>query len=154
MDKIWFKTSFLNLEISGDEHGICEIEFSTEFKNSNTTNKNLNLCVKELDSYFKGKLKNFSVKLNLGGTEFEKDVYKALLSIPYGKTVSYKDIACKIARPKAYRAVGNANAKNKIPIIIPCHRVIATNGLGGYSGGLEIKKALLNLEGINLKTYF
>ncbi|HEG1569568.1 TPA: MGMT family protein [Campylobacter jejuni] len=84
-------------------------------------------------------------------TDFESKVYKALMEIPYGKIATYKDIAEKINHPKAFRAVGNANSKNQIPIFIPCHRVIASNGIGGYNGGLEIKRFLLENEGVNLK---
>ncbi|EKR8008365.1 methylated-DNA--[protein]-cysteine S-methyltransferase, partial [Campylobacter fetus] len=110
--------------------------------------KNLSLCIHELELYFQGKLINFTTKINIVGSEFEQKVYKALLEIPYGNTVTYKYIADKIDSPKAARAVGNANSKNKIPIIIPCHRVVGVSNLGGYSGGngIETKKILLNLE--------
>ncbi|MEA4815920.1 MAG: methylated-DNA--[protein]-cysteine S-methyltransferase [Lachnospiraceae bacterium] len=101
----------------------------------------------QLNEYFEGKRKSFDLPLSPNGTPFEKKVWNALLEIPYGKTKSYKEIAQKIGNPKACRAVGNANGKNHIAIIIPCHRVIASNGgLGGYSSGLEYKKALLEIE--------
>ncbi|ECS0084500.1 methylated-DNA--[protein]-cysteine S-methyltransferase, partial [Campylobacter jejuni] len=96
-------------------------------------------------------LRKFSIPVLIQGTDFESKVYKALMKIPYGKMVTYKDIAQKINHPKAFRAVGNANSKNQIPIFIPCHRVIASNGIGGYNGGLEIKRFLLENEGVNLK---
>ena len=102
---------------------------------------------KQLSEYFAKKRKTFDIPLKLEGTEFQKAVWHALMKIPYGKTVSYLDIARAAGNPKAARAVGMANNKNKIPIVIPCHRVIGTNGsLTGYAGGLEIKKKLLELE--------
>lgn len=113
-------------------------------------NKVLKETVKQLDEYFKGNRKIFDLPLSPNGTAFMQSVYKALLKIPYGKTVSYKDVAMAIGNDKACRAVGNANNKNPIAIIIPCHRVIGHNGkLVGYAGGLDTKKALLSLENSN-----
>ncbi len=104
----------------------------------------------QLDLYFSGDLKSFNVPLDLVGTDFQKRVWKQLLKIPYGKTKSYKDIATAIGDPKACRAVGTANGKNPICIVVPCHRVIAASGtLGGYSGGLHIKEKLLEIEKIS-----
>ena len=101
----------------------------------------------ELIRYFEGELKNFSVKCHITGTAFQTKVLNELKTIPYGKTMSYSDVADRIGHPKAYRAVGSANGKNRLPIIFPCHRVISNNGeLGGFSGGLSIKKKLLELE--------
>ncbi|WBW50126.1 methylated-DNA--[protein]-cysteine S-methyltransferase [Peptoniphilus equinus] len=105
----------------------------------------------ELAAYFKGELTRFTVPIALTGTPFQQDVYRALLSIPYGETRSYKDIAVMIRRPKAVRAVGGANHNNPIAIIVPCHRVIGINGhLVGYGGGVEKKRALLTLEQTHL----
>lgn len=146
MQKVYFKAGFINLEIYGDENGISEIKFVDFYKNLLTNDENLKLCIDELSRYFKGDLKSFSVKLNIIGTEFEKNVYNALLKIPYGEVRTYKEIAKSINHPKAYRAVGNANSKNKIPIIVPCHRVISNSGIGGYTGGINIKKNLLKIE--------
>lgn len=105
-------------------------------------------CKIELEEYFHGRRSRFSVKVDLiRGTEFQKKVWNALRDIPYGETVSYKEIAEKIGNPKAVRAVGGANNKNPISIIIPCHRVIGKDGsLTGYGGGLSKKEYLLNLE--------
>ena len=102
----------------------------------------------EFHLYFKGKLKIFSPELDFReGTQFEIRVWKKLLTIPYGKTRSYQWLANAIGKPKTYRAVGNANGKNPIPLIVPCHRVIQKNGnLGGYTGGTNLKEYLLNLE--------
>lgn len=146
MQKVYFKAGFINLEIYGDENGISEIKFVDFYKNLLTNDENLKLCIDELNRYFKGDLKSFSVKLNITGTKFEKNVYNALLKIPYGEVRTYKEIAKSINHPKAYRAVGNANSKNKIPIIVPCHRVISNSGIGGYTGGINIKKNLLKIE--------
>lgn len=146
MQKVYFKAGFINLEIYGDNNGISEIKFVNFYKNLSTNDENLKLCIDELDRYFKGDLKNFSIKLNITGTKFEKDVYNALLKIPYGEVKTYKEIAESINHPKAYRAVGNANSKNKIPIIVPCHRVISNSGIGGYTGGINIKENLLKIE--------
>lgn len=102
---------------------------------------------KELSEYFLGKRKKFSVKLNFNGTEFQKKVWQALLTIPFGETRSYGEIATQIGNSKASRAVGMANSKNPICIIAPCHRVIGSNGkLTGFAGGLKVKSFLLNLE--------
>ena len=101
----------------------------------------------QLKEYFDGKRKAFKLPLDAAGTPFQKNVWKALSRIPYGKTYSYKDVADRIRNPKAVRAVGNANGKNPLCIIVPCHRVIANDGsLGGYSAGLGIKVKLLSLE--------
>ncbi|MDP3832259.1 MAG: methylated-DNA--[protein]-cysteine S-methyltransferase [Ignavibacteriaceae bacterium] len=103
----------------------------------------------QLKEYFAGQRKKFSVKVDLSGTQFQLRVWKELTKIPYGKTISYKQLAIKTGDAKAVRAVGGANGSNPIPIIIPCHRVINANGeLGGYSGGLDIKSTLLTLEGV------
>ena len=115
---------------------------------SNVLNENvLTQCEKELDAYFARKLQKFTVPIRAAGTPFREKVWEALLQIPYGKTVSYKDIAVQIGNPKAVRAVGGANHNNPISIIVPCHRVIGTNGsLTGYGGGMDAKKWLLELE--------
>jgi methylated-DNA-[protein]-cysteine S-methyltransferase len=102
---------------------------------------------KQLKDYFAGKLQAFSLKLDFVGTEFQKKVWNALLTIPFGQTRSYSEIAQQIGSPKAVRAVGAANGKNPISIIAPCHRVIGANGkLTGFAGGLEVKAQLLGIE--------
>lgn len=102
---------------------------------------------KELREYFSGKRKEFSIPIAPEGTEFQQRVWEALLSIPYGETRTYGDIARAIGNPKAVRAVGGANRRNPISIIVPCHRVIGADGsLTGYGGGLDKKIFLLNLE--------
>ena len=102
----------------------------------------------ELEEYFQNKRKKFNTPLDIRGTEFQKKVWNELLKIPYGKIVSYKTISQRLGDEKSIRAVGRANGANPIPVIIPCHRVINSDGsLGGYSGGLGIKEKLLRLEG-------
>jgi len=104
----------------------------------------------QLAEYFSGERKNFDLPLSLAGTEFQVAVLEALQQIPYGETTSYGAIAKKIGRPKAVRAVGAANGRNPIPIIVPCHRVIGSGGdLTGFGGGLDTKAALLRLEAEN-----
>ena len=111
------------------------------------TSSSIELAEKELFQYLKGNLKVFSVPLDIRGSEFQLKVWDALLQVKYGKTVSYLDIAKNIGKPEAVRAVANANGQNGIAVIIPCHRVIGSDGtLTGYGGGLAIKKRLLNIE--------
>lgn len=136
--------------LTSDSKKLINLKFSNQkinFKNQNCPI--LNLAQKELDLYFNKKLFTFKTPLLIQGSEFEKKVYKALLSIPYGQTKTYQEIAMMIKNPKSYRAVGNANAKNKLAIFIPCHRIVAKDHIGGYSGGIFIKQALLNLESFN-----
>ena len=104
-------------------------------------------CRRELEKYFAGKLSDFTVPLDLRGTDFQMRCWRALLKIPYGQTRTYADQARAIGRPKAFRAVGLANHDNPVAIIVPCPRVIASDGkLGGYGGGLALKQKLLYLE--------
>jgi methylated-DNA-[protein]-cysteine S-methyltransferase len=116
----------------------AEMEFDTD-KNDE--------IVKQLQQYFAGHRTSFDIPFYLIGTEFQKKVWRALCEIPFGQTASYKEIARRIKNPNAMRAVGQANNKNPIPIVIPCHRIIGANGsLVGYGGGLEKKQKLLSLE--------
>lgn len=110
-------------------------------------NEVIEQTIKELDEYFAKRRKMFDIPLLFVGTSFQKTVWKELLNIPYGKTISYKELAQKIGNPKAIRAVANANRLNAISILVPCHRVIGSNNkLVGYGGGLTAKKTLLVLE--------
>lgn len=185
MLKAFFNSPIGMLEICDDEIGICSIDWVKSsvcgsndeiFKQHDAELKfgfvraaddkgrdlrlsdlreNLALCTSELGAYFRGELKSFSVKLSQNGTQFQKSVWSALLEIPYGEIVTYGELAAAIGRPRASRAVGGANGKNKIPIIVPCHRVVATDGLGGYSGagGVSTKAWLLNFERENLTKF-
>jgi len=104
-------------------------------------------AARELDAYFSGRLKTFGVPLELAGTPFQLSVWHALETIPYGQTWTYGELARHLDRPTAVRAVGAANGSNPIPIIVPCHRVIGSNGrLVGFGGGLDLKRRLLALE--------
>jgi len=133
--------------ISADDEALLSVGFKPIENNNNKPNIIIKKTVKQLDEYFLGKRKIFNLPMNPLGSEFQKRVWKELQKIPYGQTRSYKDIAIAIGNPKAYRAVGNANNKNPIGIIIPCHRVIGSNKkLTGYAGGLDIKEKLLNME--------
>lgn len=134
------------IEIKADNDYILELKYVEE-KDTSIENNIILECIKQLDEYFIGKRKVFDLKLKLTGTLFQNSVWEKLRDIPYGKTVSYKYIAKAINNEKAVRAVGNANNKNKIPIIIPCHRVVGSNGkLIGYNGGLDKKEWLINHE--------
>ena len=109
----------------------------------------------QLEAYFKGELTRFDLELNVQGTDFQKTVWQELVRIPYGETISYGELAKRIKNPNASRAVGMANGKNPISIIIPCHRVIGKDGsLTGFGGGLEVKKKLLDLEKRNKKMIY
>jgi O-6-methylguanine DNA methyltransferase len=103
--------------------------------------------LRELNDYFAGERREFSLPLDLRGTEFQLACWRALVEIPYGETCSYRDVAQAIGHPHAYRAVGMSNNRNPVAIVVPCHRVIASSGsLCGYGGGLDIKRKLLELE--------
>lgn len=141
-----------NLLLAGDENGLMHIQFECSInisENWQEDTESFNPVIKQLDEYFAKKRKTFNLKLNPQGTEFQKSVWKRLEKIEFGKTKYYAEIAQEINNPKAARAIGMANNKNPIPIIIPCHRVIGKNGsLTGFASGLDIKQQLLNLEGL------
>ena len=146
-----------NLLLAGDGPGLKLIGFpSGKGRVTQGSNwiENLNCfpeAKKQLGEYFSGERLTFELELEPKGTPFQIAVLDALVQIPYGETRSYKDIAIEIGRPKAMRAVGAANGRNPLPIVIPCHRVIGANGsLTGFGGGLETKTFLLDLEGKNL----
>ncbi len=121
--------------------------FIENLENKGSISIHLQQAEKEIQEYFQGERKSFSVNLDLKGSSFQKQVWNELLKIPFGETRSYKEIASSIRNPKAARAVGSANGKNPLSIIIPCHRVISSDGsMGGYAGGLEKKSILLELE--------
>jgi methylated-DNA-[protein]-cysteine S-methyltransferase len=137
------------IEIKGTKQDIRSVNFVEEESASNNTFPDVLLqCKRELDEYFAGTRKNFSVPLNPVGTDFQKTVWNELLKIDFGNTTSYMSIAKKMNNPGAVRAVGLANGKNPIGVLIPCHRVIGEDGsLTGYAGGLWRKKWLLEHEG-------
>lgn len=137
----------ISLYLVATETHLINIQFTQPQKALLQTTELLSMATIQLDEYFQGKRTTFSLPSKLTGTPFQLAVWKELQNIPYGQTTSYKEIAQKINKPKAYRAVGMANNKNPLPIIIPCHRVIGSNGkLIGYAGGLNLKNYLLELE--------
>lgn len=156
MDKLfYYDTQIGKLGIREDEIGITNIYFREINIGGDVVLEESPLIKKayvQLKEYMEGKRTTFDLTLNLKGTEFQKKVWIELTKIPYGETRSYKDIATAIGNENASRAVGMANNKNPIPIIIPCHRVVGSNkNLVGYGGGLYIKEKLLNIEGISVK---
>jgi len=137
----------ISLYLVATETHLINIQITQPQKALLQTTELLSMATIQLDEYFQGKRTTFSLPFKLIGTPFQLAVWKELQNIPYGQTTSYKEIAQKINKPKAYRAVGMANNKNPLPIIIPCHRVIGSNGkLIGYAGGLNLKNYLLELE--------
>jgi methylated-DNA-[protein]-cysteine S-methyltransferase len=135
------------LEIAQAKNGISSITFALKKTEKETSSRVLKTCVKQLDEYFKGKRKEFFLALDPEGSEFQVKVWNALMTIPFGETRSYGEIASVIESPSAARAIGHANGANPIPIIIPCHRVIgADRTLVGYGGGIWRKLWLLEFE--------
>ena len=145
--------------VASTERGICMVDFLKpekiflkrlkerfpgELIRADQKNREI---LNQLKKYLKGELQRFDCKLDLKGTPFQRRVWSALAKIPYGQTRAYKGIARAIGHPKAFRAVGNANGQNSIPLIIPCHRVIESNGgLGGFGHGIKVKRRLLEFE--------
>jgi methylated-DNA-[protein]-cysteine S-methyltransferase len=163
MEKIFYSSfnsfSLGKVFVASTERGVCMVDFLKSEKaflkrlkkrfpgeiiRDDRKNKNV---LNQLKKYLKGDLKRFDCKTDFKGTPFQKKVWSALAKIPYGQTRSYKEIARSIGYPKAFRAVGNANGRNSIPLILPCHRVIESNGgLGGFGHGIGIKRRLLEFE--------
>ncbi|UQZ34725.1 [Fe-S]-binding protein [Paenibacillus sp. PK3_47] len=157
------------LTLCATEAGLCLIEFGTMVNTRKRIEKwlaahmgqavlmaddlKLNMAKTQLEDYFAGRLKDFALALDMRGTAFQLRVWEALCSIPYGASVSYKDIAVQIGNPQAVRAVGGANNRNPVPVVVPCHRVIGAGGaMVGYGGGLDIKTSLLELEALQAGT--
>jgi methylated-DNA-[protein]-cysteine S-methyltransferase len=133
--------------IEGTMEAISRIEFAIPQAEKIHASDLHNNCIKQLNEYFEGTRKDFSFPIDQEGTPFQQEVWKALLTIPYGQTLSYIQLAKQLGDEKAVRVVGGANGKNKIAIVVPCHRVIGNNNtLTGYAGGLEKKKWLLQHE--------
>ncbi|WP_255037299.1 methylated-DNA--[protein]-cysteine S-methyltransferase [Lacihabitans soyangensis] len=146
--KTFLKTAEHLLKIESDEHAIKAISFVKHTEDSSEFQPEiLENAKQQLQNYFEGNLQSFNLKLDPEGTDFQKRVWDLLYKIPYGKTCTYADMANKLGDPKVIRAAASANGKNPVAIVIPCHRVIGTNGsLTGYAGGLENKRFLLDLE--------
>jgi len=141
------------LVIQASAQGITQVDFIEAEPASVYPNELTKRCKQQLREYFEGKRKTFDLPLDQQGTSFQKSIWKSLLKIPFGRAVSYRDIADMVNNRKAVRAVGAANGKNPIAIIVPCHRVIgADRSLTGYAGGIERKAWLLKHEGIAFKS--
>ena len=166
MEKIYYSsfesTLLKKVFVASTERGVCMVDF---LKSENNFLKSLRSkfpgelirddqrnrdVLNQLKKYLRGDLKRFDCKLDLKGTSFQKKVWTALSKIPYGQTLSYKEIGRAIGHPNAFRAVGNANGQNSVPLIIPCHRVIESNGgLGGFGHGVNVKRQLLDFEKVH-----
>ena len=147
METAYIKTPIGIAKIMGDENGISTISVADDGICSTTIPAVLEEAVSQLNEYFEGKRTDFTFKLNPSGTEFQQKVWNGLLQIPFGKTISYLELSKQLGDVKAIRAVAAANGKNPLWIVVPCHRVIGTDGsLTGYAGGLWRKKWLLEHE--------
>ena len=158
IEMVYYKSPIGALEIRSTGSAISEVLFVNSWKGAKINEDQLSFvkprtailktCIKQLDEYFAGKRTEFTVQISQVGTEFQQSVWADLCKIPYGRTISYHELSKRIGNVKAIRAVGTANGNNSICIIIPCHRVIGSNGdLVGYGGDLWRKKWLLELEG-------
>lgn len=143
-----YQSPFGKLLIEADDEFLLKLVFDhSDENNFNDDSLLIESCIKQLDEYFEGKRVVFDLPLELIGTDFQKDVWNIVLNIPKGKTITYKDIALKLDNLGAIRAIGKANGDNKFHLIIPCHRVIGSDGsLTGYAGGIKTKKELLLFE--------
>ncbi len=146
----YYKSEVGTVTIAGNEDGITWMHIDDrKIPKTGKVHPSLKKAVQQVDEYFRGERKKFDLKLNPQpeGTEFQQRVWKELLKVPYGKTASYHDIAKRIGKPNANRAVGNANHQNRIPLIIPCHRIIGSDGkLTGYGGATTAKEGLWRKE--------
>ena len=158
MQYSYFDSPVGRLLIAGDESAVCFIRFPQAGKPEPPQpgwvearpRGALADTIQQLREYFSGKRQTFDLPLAPAGTPFQRSVWRCLEQIPYGVTISYSDLAKRAGKPKASRAAGQANGKNPLPIVIPCHRVIAADGtLGGFGGGLPTKVTLLRLEGLD-----
>ncbi len=168
MDKVYyaaFHTSLGEMHLASTAQGVCRIRLPEESQegffrwlhrffgedNAFESAEWSEAVVAELERYLAGELREFDCSLDVRGTDFQRAVWEEMRRLPYGTTCTYGDIAQAIGHPRAYRAVGAASAANPLPIVVPCHRIIGRDGsLRGYGGGLELKEALLKLEGVIL----
>lgn len=148
-DELCFSVNDYLIKLQQSEIGLAKVELvsAQQWIENPRPSALLKESKDQLIRYFRGELNKFDLALDLSaGTDFQQSVWQALIEIPFGEVITYKELAARVSRPKAARAVGSANGANPLPIIIPCHRVVATQGLGGYAYGLEMKKELLALE--------
>jgi methylated-DNA-[protein]-cysteine S-methyltransferase len=145
--KAFYDSPIGTLEVQGTDEGILSIKFTEEKTQVENVSHVVEECIRQLGEYFEGSLRKFDIKIMSQGTEFQRKVWNELTGIPFGKTAAYKDIARSIGNAKAVRAVGNANGKNPCSIVVPCHRIIGSDGsLTGYAWGLWRKEWLLAHE--------
>lgn len=143
------------LRIEGGAKGVVSVGFAETSKNNKSgDDRLLKKCVSQINRYFRGSRARFTVKMDLKGTPFQKKVWSELAKIPQGKVVSYRRLAERLDHPRAARAVGNAAGANPVCILVPCHRLVASKGWGGYAYGLARKKKLLKLENCRLLRSF
>lgn len=152
--KAYYKSPVGWLVIEANEKAVTRVEFADKIDDQKIhPNIHTVECVKQLTEYFNGKRKDFDLTIDPDGTAFQKSVWTSMLDIPFGKTVAYSDLANAINNPKSVRAIGMANNKNKIVIVVPCHRVIGKSGkLTGFGGGMDKKIWLLEHEGIEVNS--
>ena len=150
--KAYFNAPFSTIEISANDFAITHVKFIKNSRKKNPTKKipeHLKLALKQFNEYFRNKRKCFDLPLLIDGTDFQMKVWMSLIHVNYASTSTYAELAMAIKKPKSYRAVGNAVGSNPFPVIIPCHRVIHSNGdISGFTGGNHIKKWLLKHEGV------
>ena len=146
--------------LTADEDGLTGINFQDAEGAKKPPHGSVESAVRfseverQISAYFRGELKEFKLGLSVRGTAFQRSVWSALRDIPYGETISYRELAARVGRPSACRAVGAANGRNPLPIVVPCHRVIGSNGkLTGYYGGTHLKEYLLNLESLGRESF-
>jgi methylated-DNA-[protein]-cysteine S-methyltransferase len=146
----YFNSPIGPLTVSVDNNGIYDISFCKKGnKIESMKHPVLDDAFLQLNEYFAGKRKVFKLPLSIEGTDFQKKVWGSIYKIAFGKSMTYSQLAISVQSPKGFRAAASACGKNNIPIIIPCHRILGKNNLGGFSGGLDVKIKLLELEGIN-----
>lgn len=146
LDTIRMESPIGGLFISSKDDLITEI--TPDERPVTAGNQLLERAVAELSEYFAGERRSFTLPLELSGTRFQRDVLKGMLSVAYGETISYAELARRCGHERAYQAVGSACGRNRILILIPCHRITASHGIGGFAYGLEVKKKLLSLENV------
>jgi len=151
MSLYYYNSSAGILEIVTGKNSLLSIQFVKKSGVSDKKTGYLKEVISQLDEYFKGKRKRFDLKLEFEGTDFQKKVWEELIKVPFGKAISYKELAKKVKNPKGYRAVANALNKNHILLVIPCHRIISSDGsIGGFGAGIKAKRILLSNENIRI----
>lgn len=141
-----YRASIGNIKLIYEDDTLIGLTLATESMPCGQFTPFTDYVMEQIDGYLRGKRQDFILPMHLEGTPFQKKVWQVLQEIPYGEVLTYKELAEKVGSSKAYRAVGTACGKNPIPIIIPCHRVVGTYGLGGYAYGTDIKRTLLDIE--------